>query len=157
MNMTKVSFEKIKKLLQNWAMVAATRLLFVSVLSVTMINCLICIIKWCIIYNNFTSFSLFSFLKIYYNREFVNQGYKTEKLFIALNKLGQDQSLHPLCNTLFYILFLSFEITCNTIYIHTGQHSKTFTFLLDNTVHYTRHYIMVSNFVLINIIIGYHK
>ncbi len=28
----------------------------------------------------------------YYNREFVNQGYKTEKLFIALNKLAQDQS-----------------------------------------------------------------
>ncbi len=43
------------------------------------------------------------------------------------------------------------------IYVHTGQHSKTFTFLLDNTVHYTRQYIMVSNFVLINIIIGYHK
>ncbi len=49
--------------------------------------------------------------------EFVNQGYKTEKLFIALTKLAQDQSLHPLCNTLSYILFLSFEITCNTIYI----------------------------------------
>ncbi len=45
------------------------------------------------------------------------------------------------------------------IYVHTGQHSKSFIFLLDNTVHYIKHYIMVSNFVLINIIIiiGYHK
>ncbi len=48
----------------------------------------------------------------------MNQGYKTEKLFIALNKLVQDQSLHPLCNTLSYILFLSFEITCNTYLNH---------------------------------------
>ncbi len=54
------------------------------------------------------------------HREFVNQGFKTESLFIALNKLAQDQSLHPQCNTLSYILFLSFEITCNTIYIYTN-------------------------------------
>ncbi len=69
--------------------------------------------------NPFHSLSVFLCVcfKIYYNREFVNQGYKTEKLFIALNKLAQDQSLHPLCNALSYILFLSFEITCNTIYI----------------------------------------
>ncbi len=105
--------------------------------------------------------TLFFFLN--HNKEFVNQGYKTEKLFIAFNKLAHDKSLHPLCNTLSYILVLLFEITCNTIYIlmniyvHTEQHSKTFTFLLDNTVHYTRHYIMVSKFVLINIIIGYNK
>ncbi len=41
--------------------------------------------------------------------EFLNQGYKTEKLFIALNKLAQNQSLHLRYNTLFYILFLTFE------------------------------------------------
>ncbi len=53
-------------------------------------------------------FSFFFFF--FYNREFVNQGYKTEKFFIVLNKLAQDQSLHPPCNTMTYILFLSFEM-----------------------------------------------
>ncbi len=61
-------------------------------------------------------FFFFLLIVFYYIREFVNQGYKTEKLFKALNKLAQNQSLHPRCSTLSYILFLTFEITCNTIY-----------------------------------------
>ncbi len=52
---------------------------------------------------------IFTFLNFYYIREFVNQRYKTEKLFIALNKLAQNQSLHPRCNTLSYILFLTYK------------------------------------------------
>ncbi len=60
----------------------------------------------------------FSNYYFYYIREeLVNPGYKTEKLFKALNKLAQKQSLHPRCNNTFsYILFLAFEITRNTIY-----------------------------------------
>ncbi len=35
------------------------------------------------------------------------------KLFIALSKLSQNQSLHPF----FYIIFPIFKISCNTIYL----------------------------------------
>ncbi len=92
----------------------------------------------------------------------MNQVYKVEKLFIALNKLAQNQFLHPRCNTLFYILFLTFDITCNTIYniwtyyVHTGQHSEMIILIRQhNTLHKTLYHGLKLD--LISVIISYHK
>ncbi len=75
----------------------------------------------------------------------MKQGYKTEKLFIALNKLAQDQSLHPLCNTLSYILFLSFGrhilmYITHVIHVTRGTFGRVFQ-KGTITAHHTRIYI----------------
>ncbi len=64
---------------------------------------------YCKLFDCFTKKYIYFFLNlknIYLNNKFVDQGYKTEKLLTALNKLARSQSLHP--QYILYIRWFSF-------------------------------------------------